>query len=248
MLLNHDGSKDIYQIFRRRNNESAIGENGTRAFGRLIATVDRNGNGLTIEYERDIESNGFIGQNSMTAAERLDLYQRSWKRSSVTDAYGKKIHIENTYDASFARYFISKLTFPNGEETTYQYGKIWGWSGSLRRVVHPDGSVTTRTAVAAGPGLVRVNLTDSAAAPSDQKKFYYVTRNQGITPSGGSTAQTPNLIRAVVNGADEIRYANRERRESRVIDGNILEEGVATYVFEGGNRIITGFYLSLIHI
>ena len=42
VLLNHDGSKDIYQIFRRRDTESAIGENGTRAFGRLIATVDRN--------------------------------------------------------------------------------------------------------------------------------------------------------------------------------------------------------------
>ena len=236
VLLHHNGTTEHYEIFWRRTTESAIGGDGTRGFGRLTAIMDRNANAIQIEYERAVEADGVLGEDTETNAQTKVYYYQSWRKSKVIDAYGKEILITNgTGNHNNNR--ITKLELPNGEEITYGYGKLSVYKKTLKTVNLPDGSTSTWTGVKYGVGQIAITQSDRSASAGDQKKIIYISRKQGPDGNGGIISSTPRLVRRVDNGAGEMKYANRE-----VDDGF---GGFTTYIYEGGNRVIKGLFSTI---
>jgi len=230
--LNNDGSTEHYEIYWFPANVTH-GEIHSRAVGRLTAIMDRNGNAIQISYQHPIPADGIIAPAN--DPQLWQKYAELWKKSTVTDAYGRQISCHYIYQ--YGRYVVDKLTLPNNEEITYEYGKWTWWNGWLTAVNLPDGSRSTWTTapyINAHSGLLKITQSDRSASAQEQRKEIYITHHWGDNAQGVWGRQAPHLCRRVDNGAGEMKYANNF---AVAADGTPV-----MYIYRGGNSIVKGVF------
>jgi len=222
ILLNHDGTTEHYEVY------FSNGWWNNAGYGRLSALMDRNGNATEIEYEIPLDPDGLVGDPGDSAWTLYVKDRAMWKKSKITDAYGRQILVTNSL--VWPRFFVTKLVLPNGEELTYEYGDLDGYAPfTLKKVNHPDGSASTWTTTKYDDnGTVALRQVDSSADATNRNRTFLFSQNFGFDPDGSQHGQSPRLIRMVLKGG-EISYANRIEKDA---SGN-----ESYYIYEGGNKI-----------
>jgi RHS repeat-associated protein len=175
---------------------------------RLVRMQDKNGYGTTVTYP------------TLTAGQVQTSYDLQWQINQVTGDDGRTLTF--TYHAVQygGRWCVSQIAFPNGANATYAY------SGTrLTTVTGSDGTVSTFTYGGLyrnyGTGVVNQNpangtlqadtvtIVDPAAAAGHQRKTVVLTlANLNVDPNQPFFTQASQLVRSVINDANEVTYQN----------------------------------------
>ncbi|MFW5751094.1 MAG: hypothetical protein ACOCZK_05550, partial [Planctomycetota bacterium] len=200
----------------RRIDVDTIAENVERG-ARLVQLRDRRGfaTDISYQYADDPDNEVFHGD-------------KLWQVDQVVDRHGAAIGFTYAADQVAGRWVVERADLPNGTSVAYSYA-----DGKLAGVAHADGTASSFVFGFDGDrNLVTLAYDDVAAAPGHRRKTSYLTTAYSIgdPDAPGSDRPSPyypsaaQLVRAIENGAGEVAYAN-------------LSDGLATYVFEGGNTL-----------
>lgn len=174
VLYTWDGRKNFFDIF-------ALDSAGYMLGGRLTGTEDRNGYGITLQYD-----------TSWTAQQLAESPERQWRLKSITDAYGRTALIDYRPQQISGHWVISTITTPNSETISYNYA-----NGKLSSVNYPD---QTNSSFAynydAPTNTLKVDYADVGAKGIHRRKSTYLTTNASMLDDFVLNASA-NLVRLI---------------------------------------------------
>ena len=161
--------------------------------GRIIQMTDHTDAAITITY-RYQPTDDLDGSPS-----------RLWQINQVTDAHARTLTFSYGSVQQSGRWAVSRIDLPNGGHNLYGYQ-----DGMLARVDLANGDVSTfNRAFDADSQKIVVSYDDPAAEGIHRRKKAYLTTVYTVIPDTGSIfPQSAQLVRMVVNGANEVTYLN----------------------------------------
>ena len=182
VLTRAQGDRLVFEIIQTNADPTAD------RHGRMVRWEDRNGNGITIDYQ--------VARDAAITGSRDVL----WWQNAIRDDAGRTATI--TIDPASGR--IATIGLPGGGTLTYTRDA----DRNLTRVDHPDGSVST-FARRQDPDLQAtvVDIDDPAAGTTHRRKSAWFTNSQRIDPATGvAQAQPAGVLLKVVNGSGEVAF------------------------------------------
>ena len=161
--------------------------------GRIIQMTDHTQAAITISY-RYQPTDDLGGSPS-----------RLWQINQVTDAHARTLTFTYGSVQQSGRWAVSRIDLPNGGHNLYGYQ-----DGMLARVDLANGDVSTFSrAFDPDSQKIVVSYDDPAAEGIHRRKKAYLTTVYTVIPDTGSIfPQSAQLVRMVVNGANEVAYLN----------------------------------------
>lgn len=217
VLTAHNGWKYTFEIIRVAADPAAL-----QRFGRLIREEDRHGNAVVISYQLAADA-----PDAVVGVDRSKL----WKMSQISDAYGRSVIVSYHAAKKDGRWVVATLQAPSGAQ--YQYVYKENNQLGLTSVIFPDGrKATFSTAPDAATQTTVLRVQDPTGEGARLRQDVYLTNATWIDPAPPHTphAQTPNMVRMVVDGKGDVAYLNYS-----VFDAVM---GKPTYyVYEGGHSL-----------
>ncbi|MDA3963818.1 MAG: hypothetical protein PF961_23765 [Planctomycetota bacterium] len=166
-----------------------------RLTGRIIAAKDRSGFQTSYAY------------HAYSQAEILESPERQLQVATITDPHGRVISLSYGAAQVGGRWVLEQATLPNGSTISYGYA-----DGKLSTISQPDGTVSSFTwGVNENAAVTTLTYDDAGADGTHRRKTAWLTNNfsQELHGSYHTVWNSSSLlIRAVINGADEVAYLN----------------------------------------
>ncbi|MCK6486953.1 MAG: hypothetical protein L6R48_01205 [Planctomycetes bacterium] len=191
---------------------------GSARVGRIVKYQEPDGSAMTVSY-RYAPTDDLGGSPA-----------RLWQINQVTDAFGRSATFVYGSQQQSGRWAVERIDFPGNQSVSYTYS-----GGMLAGATLANGDQATFVrGYSASAKCITVAYNDPAAKDEHRRKTAYLTTTYTrIADTGSVFPQSAQLLRMLVNGADEVSYLNFPH-----------PWGTAPYIYEGAGRMYyDAFYM-----